>query len=155
MDLNSSATEFATIDELLDGDEEEEEEDDGDTIPIPEPAVQPNDVLDSIPVGPAEDRKRVTADEHKDIEPEIAEVSQVDVKECPEPDMITEDALVDEITAEEVKQVISYPPLEAAKMNIFSSSLLDDVIRQKELQGAATIPPNSAMEGQLNELFVC
>jgi hypothetical protein len=150
MELNSSATEFATIDELLDGDEEEEEEEEGDKIPVPEPAVKQEDIVASIEL--AKDSVLERADDNKvmDNKPEICDDSKVDVKPCPEPEVMVEDTLVDEIIEEDVKQVVSYPPLDAAKMNIFASSLLDDVIKQKELQGAPLVQPNSAMEGELN-----
>ena len=139
MDSSGAAMEFATIDELLDGDEEDEEEE-KDPVPEPLPVVKEEDACDNKEH--VDDSKHATAN---------AELGSEDIRE----ESQLEDTLVDEIepeeeeeeAAEEVKQVISYPPLDAAKLNIFSSSLLDDVISQRELQGAAQIPPNSALEG--------
>ena len=137
MDSSSTAMEFATIDELLDGDEEDEEEEEKDPVPEPLPAVKEEDACDNKEH--VDDSKHATAN---------AELGSEDIRE----ESQLEDTLVDEIEAEEeeaeeVKEAISYPPLDAAKLNIFSSSLLDDVISQRELQGAAQIPPNSALEG--------
>ena len=140
MDSSGAAMEFATIDELLDGDEEDEEEEEKDPVPEPLPAVKEEDACDN--------KEHVDDSKHTTVN---AELGSEDIRE----ESQLEDTLVGEIepeeeeeeAAEEVKQVISYPPLDAAKLNIFSSSLLDDVISQRELQGAAQIPPNSALEG--------
>jgi hypothetical protein len=139
LEMDSSGVEFASIDELLDGDEEEEEEDE-----IPEP-----------PSFRQENPADITENNIEEVKPETAslDVKTDDVKTGPdedEPELLLEDNLEDEIEAEvPKKEPASYPPLKAEQASVFASSLLDDIIRQKELQGALSIKPNSALEGKM------
>jgi hypothetical protein len=139
LEMDSSGVEFASIDELLDGDEEEEEEDE-----IPEPPTfrqeNPTDITENL--------------EEVKSETTSLDVKTDDVKTGPEeeePELLLEDNLEDEIEAEVVpkKEPASYPPLKAEQASVFASSLLDDMISQKELQGALSIKPNSALEGKV------
>jgi hypothetical protein len=139
LEMDSSGVEFASIDELLDGDEEEEEEDE-----IPEP-----------PSFRQENPADITENNIEEVKPETAslDVKTDDVKTGPdedEPELLLEDNLDDEIEAEvPKKEPASYPPLKAEQASVFASSLLDDIISQKELQGALSIKPNSALEGKV------
>jgi hypothetical protein len=139
VEMDSSGVEFASIDELLDGDEEEEEDE------IPEPPTfrqeNPTDITEN-------------SIEEVKLETTSLDVKTDDVKTGPdedEPELLLEDNLEDEIEAEVVpkKEPASYPPLKAEQASVFASSLLDDIIRQKELQGALSIKPNSALEGKV------
>jgi hypothetical protein len=138
LEMDSSGVEFASIDELLDGDEEEEEEDE-----IPEPPTfrqeNPTDITENL--------------EEVKSETTSLDVKTDDVKTGPdddEPECLLEHSLEDEIEAEvPKKEPASYPPLKAEQASVFASSLLDDIIRQKELQGALSIKPNSALEGKV------
>ena len=125
--LDNSGVEFASIDELLDGDEDEEE------VPPP-PTFKPE--------AGSQDIK-----EESEASPPAASVDDL-LKEDEEMEKMLEDTLVDELEEEVKKEPVSYPPLNAEMMNIFASSLLDDIINQKELQGALKIKPNSALEGE-------
>jgi hypothetical protein len=138
LEMDSSGVEFASIDELLDGDEEEEEEDE-----IPEP-----------PSFRQENQKDITEEVKPETAPPLSlDVKTDDVKTGPdegEPELLLEDNLEDEIEAEvPKKEPASYPPLKAEQASVFTSSLLDDIISQKELQGALSIKPNSALEGKM------
>jgi hypothetical protein len=138
LEMDSSGVEFASIDELLDGDEEEEEEDE-----IPEP-----------PTFRQENPTDITEEVKPETTPPLSlDVKTDDVKTGPdedEPELLLEDNLEDEIEAEvPKKEPASYPPLKAEQTSVFASSLLDDIISQKELQGALSIKPNSALEGMV------
>jgi hypothetical protein len=130
LNMDNSGMDFATIDELLDGDEEEDE--------VPElPALKQETVEDN----------EVSAE--LEPEPSTSFLMKADDVEVDREDvMLLEDNLVDEIEEEIKRETVTYPPLNKEKMNIFASSLLDDIISQKELQGALEIQPNSALEGQ-------
>jgi len=139
LEMDSSGVEFASIDELLDGDEEEEEEDE-----IPEPPSFRQENPADITENSIEEVK---------LETTSLDVKTDDVKTGPdegEPELLLEDNLEDEIEAEvPKKEPASYPPLKAEQASVFASSLLDDIISQKELQGALSIKPNSALEGKV------
>ena len=155
----------ASIDELLDGDDD----DDDYNTPVEKPTeVAPVEVAQEASAdGPVEAPKDASVDQKPSEaeEPLEAEVEQLKTEEPEdlkdelfplEDDIRAEDNDIEddeereeeEEEKEKAKEVVSFPPLPEEKMNIFMSSELDAAVREGATDKMLHVEPNNALEGR-------